>query len=64
MNNQGNILLEMDIATVGRLLQSKAVSVEDIHSVDSNGKRRLRGLLLEILKRELTNCRSREYGCS
>lgn len=49
----GSIILEMDIKTVGRLIQSKAVSVEDIHSVDSRGKRRLRGLLLELLRREL-----------
>ena len=53
MRNENSILLEMDLTTVRRLLQARVVSLEDMHSVDSHGKQRLRRLLLEVLKREL-----------
>lgn len=53
MRSENSILLEMDLTTVRRLLQARVVSLEDIHSVDSHGKQRLHGLLLEVLKREL-----------
>jgi hypothetical protein len=54
VNNDSSIVLEMDISTVGRLLEAKVVSLEEIHGVNSRSKRRLHRLLLEVLKRELT----------
>ena len=55
MSSDSSIVLEMDVSTVSRLLQAKAVTVEDLHSRDSTSKRRLHRLLLEVLKRELGN---------
>lgn len=55
MRSDSSIVLEMEVSTVSRLLQDKAVTVEDLHSVDSSSKRRLHRLLLEVLKRELGN---------
>ncbi len=55
MRSDNSILLEMDLTTVRRLLQARVVSLEDMHSVDSYGKQRLRRLLLEVLKRELVH---------
>lgn len=55
MRRENSILLAMDLTTVRRLLQARVVSLEDIHSVDSQGKQRLHRLLLEVLKRELVH---------
>jgi|AntRauTorckE6833_2_1112554.scaffolds.fasta_scaffold93168_1 hypothetical protein len=56
MRHDNSILLEMDLSTVRRLLRARVVSLEDMHSVDSHGKQRLRRVLLEVLKQELANC--------
>ena len=50
------ITVEIDEKAVKRLLQTKTLSLEEIHSIEPQGRRRLRVLLLDLLKQELA-CR-------
>lgn len=47
------VLVEVDIATLERLLTCRAISVEEFRSVDTQGKHCLRKLFLSLLDRQL-----------
>jgi len=47
------VLLEVDMFTLRRLLERRAISAEDFRSVDNAGKRQLQSLFLTLLHREL-----------
>ncbi|MCW8195123.1 hypothetical protein F6455_10030 [Proteobacteria bacterium 005FR1] len=56
MENQqtsGRVLLEVDIATLERLLARRVITVEEFRSVDRRGKHCLRRLFLSMLNRRL-----------
>lgn len=52
-NQGGRVLVEVDIATLERLLARRAITVEEFRSVDTRGKHCLRRLFLSMLNRQL-----------
>jgi hypothetical protein len=56
MNNQdrsNRVLVEVDVATLERLLARRAITVEEFRSVDTRGKHCVQTLFLSLLNRRL-----------
>ena len=54
MSEESNrIAVEIDERAVRRLLRSRDLSLEEMHSIGPQGRKQLRNLLLDLLRQEL-----------